>query len=411
MIEADYLQLFRLLRYSPANAIMPEQDDWSLDWPRLLQQAAIQEILPLLYGQARLLPSPLHPPAEILQRLRTTYLHSVARHARIFHGLALVLAALRDAEIPVIVLKGAHLASLVYREPAYRMMVDVDLLIRSEHLGPAREALFRIGCQQHSLPLEEESGWHHEHYDFPLMRVGIEMHWTLNRHDGRVSLLDLDDVWDRAHPATIAGVETLVLAPEDLYVYLCQHIYFHGLRVRLRHLLDLAECVRKYQYDDQAWANIRQRAADWRIERVVAILTHIVREWCCPQIPSIILDSSVFPEGERGTALIAYAKQAVLQGDIPDNLPVHLARLLGHRRLHEKIAILRGKLFLSKAALAHRYNCPSSSPRLFLLYIMHPLQLFSIYGLRVFRIFRHPRTLTADLAHQTALLDWLEGFD
>ena len=107
-------------------------------WPRLLRQVERWGLAPLVYTHLRQAAHSGHVPTPVVERLRHLY------HRDTIHGVArreLLRATLRrfaEAGVPVIVLKGAALAALVYPSPALRPMRDLDLLVQPPRSGPGR---------------------------------------------------------------------------------------------------------------------------------------------------------------------------------------------------------------------------------------------------------------------------------
>lgn len=67
------------------------------------------------------------------------------RNQMLFHRLAPLVRDLQDRGIPVMVLKGAAVATLYYPDPGLRPMRDMDLLVREEDFFGATEVLERSG--------------------------------------------------------------------------------------------------------------------------------------------------------------------------------------------------------------------------------------------------------------------------
>ena len=67
-------------------------------------------------------------PAAVREHLKASYYATAARNTLLFRELSRILAALAEAEIPVILLKGVDLAQTLYPDPALRLMGDLDLL-------------------------------------------------------------------------------------------------------------------------------------------------------------------------------------------------------------------------------------------------------------------------------------------
>ena len=118
------------------------EDDWTL----LGRMAEAERVAPLIYWAAK---SSQELRAAFNQQtytiVQTTYYASVARNTVLFQELERILRILAEANIPVIVLKGAALAQTIYPDIALRPMTDLDILVKSEHLDRAVELLRTTG--------------------------------------------------------------------------------------------------------------------------------------------------------------------------------------------------------------------------------------------------------------------------
>jgi len=152
--------------------------------------------------------------------LQSAYYRNTASNTLLFGVVQKVLQACHRQGIAVIVLKGAALAETVYPHPAVRPMGDIDLLVRPEAVQAMDDALTALGYDfvDHGRP---KVFWRTQHYHLtfqppsasPLV-LPIEVHWALGRAS-HPFYMDLDGLWQRSIPTTIAGLETRILAPED----------------------------------------------------------------------------------------------------------------------------------------------------------------------------------------------------
>ena len=115
------------------------------DWQLFLALAKEQKVDSLLYHRLTSRGWAEAVPAEVLSTLQAAYHANAVKNLRLQSELASVVAALHDGEIPVIALKGAHLALAVYDQPALRMMTDLDLLVPTRDLETAAAILEEIG--------------------------------------------------------------------------------------------------------------------------------------------------------------------------------------------------------------------------------------------------------------------------
>jgi hypothetical protein len=269
--------------------------------------------------------------------------------------LAAVLGCLRGVSVTPILLKGAHLASTVYGEPALRPMADLDLLLHPPELERAERALCAVGYSStrvepvadvcttdHQLPILTKDG------GYP-----IELHWT------PVALsigarLDLEDLWSRAQPVTVDGEPALVLAPEDALLHICVHgglqsLFDHGLRP----LLDVAAILDRHgaTFD---WSTVEYRAHDWGIARSVYLVLELARSDVGVPVPASTLDR--LQPGGVPPPVIAAARAQVFESRVPS---------LAHADTQAvTLACLRPRLMLQRA-FRSQANLPkrTSTPR------------------------------------------------
>ena len=175
--------------------------------------------------------------------------HSGARKASLGIRLQLpvILGAFSGKGIPVIALKGAHLAFQVYPDPIDRPMYDVDLLVRPADIQRVIELLGGMEYRPYEFADKEFIPDYDAYIHLaPFVRPSwptIEIHRALDTDDDDVTL-PLDDFWDRARAATFGDATALVLAPEDLLLHVCVHIaQQHRFRIGLRSLQDIPAMI------------------------------------------------------------------------------------------------------------------------------------------------------------------------
>src|SRR5450759_418927 len=144
-------------------------------WDEILGIALRHGVAPLLHralqsnGALGRLPNPIRTRLE--EERRATALDNLRNYGE-FRRIA---RALRERGIPVIALKGLHLAELVYRDISLRPMSDLDILVPHSQVKHAVATLL-------TLEFELNSGLS-SGYDVKLThrRLGIlvEVHWTL----------------------------------------------------------------------------------------------------------------------------------------------------------------------------------------------------------------------------------------
>jgi hypothetical protein len=146
------------------------------------------------------------------------------------HERAIVeaFALLRAAGVEPLLFKG-WLAARLYPDPGLRPYGDIDLCVRSEDAGAAREAL---------APLEANVDLH----------VGLSPN---REHSAALADEPLTRLFARSRLIPLNGAEIRVLAPEDHFALLCLHLAAHGAHPPLQ-LCDVAAAV-ELLADDFDW--------------------------------------------------------------------------------------------------------------------------------------------------------------
>jgi hypothetical protein len=184
-------------------------------------------------------------PAAVAERLERAFFENVLVKAREAERLAEAIGRLRGAGYQSMILKGAALDLLVYREPWVTTSRDADLLLRpepgrclSEDERAVRRSLYRAG-------IECDPDGHHD----------LDMNGVLPIHYERI--------WAAARPVSYHGTEAWVMSPEDLLLSLCigacRKRFF-----RLKALFDIVETAK----NGLDWDRFVLRAREDRCEGI-----------------------------------------------------------------------------------------------------------------------------------------------
>lgn len=308
--------------HSPLNAP-------ATDRPAIAALAARHGISPLLYHA--LIQSGLSSsvPSELLQSLREAYLMNGTRNALLYHDLGQVLTALQQNGIPVIVLKGAYLAALVYENPSLRKMNDIDVLVRHTDLEKTQSILRGLGyISDHTYSTTPPERDHH----LPRMHKGsgpcIEVHWAIVS-PGVPFKIDDEGLWQRAQPITIAGIATQALSHEDLLLHLCVHATSHYSErfsithapfcLGLRPLCDMAAVVHRH-HGDINWQELQSRATQWRAGKCLFMSLWLVKKLLGANVPNAVLRSLQPSNFDARWAELACEQVALagVESNVPD---------------------------------------------------------------------------------------------
>lgn len=212
---------------------------------------------------------------ELAQAASRVALATGLRNALLLQVTRKIAAALGEAEVPVVLLKGIDLCERVYGNPSLRPMQDVDLLVPEPLRARAVEALTPLGCHA-----EEPLGRGTLRRSVvisgpPPQRAHVHLHWHLANASYPLpyaARIDLEGFRARALPWPGAPDAARVPSPEDLAVYLCEHLVKHCCEEWI-FAIDVALALRRLPPDPAAFWRI---ARAWGVERVCACALRIV---------------------------------------------------------------------------------------------------------------------------------------
>jgi hypothetical protein len=346
-------------------------------------------------------------------RLRQVYLENAARNLRLYSNLAGVLECFRREGIRVIVLKGAHLAELVYRNHALRFMGDLDLLVREEDLTRADTVLLAMGCTPNEQNRVVGPDNNEFVYVMPKRDVSLEIHWKIISSQFPFSI-DTEDQWKRARPALIGGVEALVLCPEDLLLHLCLHAgCTHGFEPGLKLFCDISEIL-KPDGEGVDWALVQSRTHEWRVEKCVYLTLLLTRELLGVALPVELMQA--LKPSDFAEHYVVLAKEQIFSRKLRTGPPLSMwpavARFWGAARLRDKIFIFLKGFFIPRETMARLYPAPADSVRIYFYYFVRLRDLVRVYGHDLWRWLRRDesmRILAQEGEALTSLKDWLSS--
>jgi hypothetical protein len=381
------------------------------DWEDLLQQSARHRITPMFYHRLRTVHPDIPIPPDVMGRLRQAYLENAARNLGLYHNLCKVLKILGRNSIPVIVLKGAHLAELVYGNRALRFMSDLDLLVQKDDLMRIDALLLEMGCT--TTIHNRIAGKDNNQFDYlmPKRDIILEIHWSILSSPFPFSI-DTDGQWARSRPVLIAGVDAAVLCPEDLLLHLCLHAGCgHGYEPGLRLFCDISEVL---QHDEGGmdWGLVQRRTREWGIGKCVYLTLKLTRELLGVALPEGLMEA--LKPSDFDEHIVALARDQIFSRRLRTGLPLSLwpavARFWGSARLRDKVLLFLKGFFLPREAMARLYPPPADSIRIYFYYVVRLRDLLRLFGCDVWRLLRRDKemqVLAKEGKDLTTLKDWL----
>jgi hypothetical protein len=292
------------------------------DWQAILRKAERSGLVPLVHTNLRQAARSGQVPNAVAERLRQLYhrdtIHGVARREL----LRMTLLRFSEAGVPVIVLKGAALAALVYPSPELRPMRDIDLLVNRRDVHRVAALL---GSLRHAPPgtgTDAPSG--NPSLDpkrLALLDIRQDIFNAWSVADGRPAArrIPIADFWERARPAEIASVATLVFSPEDLLLYVAFHLTVAvGFVGQVRSVCDIGELCRRYGATLE-WSQFVARAHSYDIAKPLYYALGLAREMAGADVPSWVLKELRASFGQlplEDRLITTVARPAILSEDL-----------------------------------------------------------------------------------------------
>lgn len=270
--------LFLLIAEEPSDEEVQELIGVGFDWRYFCWLVGKEKAGRAPYRRLRSLPAGLVP-EEALAFLRRQALVTSFRMGRLEERLEETLAALLEAGIEVILLKGAGLASTVYPSFGDRLMSDLDLLVPAERGEEAWSVVQETGWRRDRTFGSDDFYAGHQHYP-PLTDASgtgffLELHTSL-LPVGHPFHLPLDELWASAVPVRRFGEGTYVLEANAQVLHLCLHFaWSHTLAAgSWRTVRDLKFLTAGGRVDWDGFEGLAQRSRagscaywTWRIAR------------------------------------------------------------------------------------------------------------------------------------------------
>jgi hypothetical protein len=294
-------------------------------------------------------------PEAIRQRLPAMLRRAAARSLQVDRTLTEVSAALNQAAIPAIFLKGAFFRTL-YPSPVLRGMDDIDLLTPRDRLEEASQLITALGYERLRPLRRQDDLWlsADHHFIFRSTKPNqppVELHWNLGGSDGEWRTPPLDWFWDQAVALDANEPYPIrTLSPTAQLLHQAAHQFLqHPERVSLKWLYDLHQLVT--QYPEQIdWETAMAQAAAFHWSHALALALGGIRERFDTPLPGGVLARLERDADPRSIALFELANN-------PDSSPAQRAMgFLSGLPPAARWRHLLGMLFPSRKYLRWRYS-------------------------------------------------------
>jgi len=349
------------------NELIPQIKDWNY----FTRTAIERQAGPLLYKKLPLLSNSNMIPEAVQGNFKQAWLKTLSRSMVLIEHFKKISEAFKSEQLPVIAMKGILLSDWLYREIGLRQFSDMDLLVKEEDSKKCLDILRGLGYQSSENTLSKFVKENTETVHFPPMiknGVSIEIHIKIHR-DSEPYHVNVAELWKKAIPVTIHGIDTLAFNINDLLLHLCLHLdkHFCSGKVQFTCFYDITNLL------EQHTANI-----DWESFKNTCIRYNAIKQ----TYPYILLTAKYMnapiPESvkkEFGSLLSANKERQLLKF-MTCKMSVNSAPsvLRSIKRFNNPLKSLRylfEMIFPQKKFMVNRYKI--KNPSLFFLY--YPIRI------------------------------------
>lgn len=216
--------------------------DTTLDEARLLHTLNAHKLVPLLQHAINTgLKTPLS--ASFLKKLQVSSYLILKKQLQLFEMCNRIHQSFLASDIPIVFLKGPVLNQMLWGKYSLRHAIDIDLLVKPEHIEKADGLLqnlgfdaelsmqsYRLHLGLHRVTTKKDAKFFHKTYP-----IKVELHWKTSRQELFT--------WPKA-PYSLSDYPTL--EKEEYVLYLCVHAAIHGWS-RITWLVDIIRFIEKYK--------------------------------------------------------------------------------------------------------------------------------------------------------------------
>jgi hypothetical protein len=312
------------------------------NWEMVVSEASRHRIAPLVYNNIKQSGAESLIPDSVVQKFREKYLGNAYRNTVLFHQLDELVASLNEKKIPVILLKGAHLAEFVYRDISLRPMSDIDIMVKEEHLTEAVQVAFEMGYHLMSDHIREKKSNKNVHYaiapdvkHFETLchtktKCVIEIHCSIASEVSpfRISPSEL---WQNSQQTSLNKKQVFLLSPEDMIIHLSLHASYDDMfGYGLGALYDIAITIQYYN-NRIDWKKLWRRSVQWRTNKCLCVSLYFAKQWFQINFPAEMLEKF------RINKMVRIAEERVFRASkivdhhfIPKRIRIKLREMIRH---------------------------------------------------------------------------------
>jgi hypothetical protein len=270
------------------------------------------------------------------------------------------------------------LAVAAYGNLALRQFGDLDILVHKRDVLRAKDLLISQGYGTFSLTLAQSAmllqSEHEESFTHHKTEVSVDLHWTITRRHFCFPI-EIETLWERLEPVSLAGTAVFNFSPEDLLLILCMHGVIHRWE-RLGWICDVAQLINVHQRLN--WGRVMEQAKTLNSVRVLFLGLFLVNDLFGTLLPEEVL---FLMQTDPVAKALATQVQKRLFSNSHETSSLFKSSLF-HIKMRERLQEgIKYCLFVMTPNRKDSLLVPLPIYLSFLYYLVRPIRLLGEYGL------------------------------
>jgi len=264
------------------------------DWKIVAKLAVERGIGPLLLKKLEKSRYVKNIPADVMAALRQSYFITLRRSMLLYETYKSIAAKFNEKGLKFIVLKGAYLSEMLYKDPGLRQFSDIDILVERDNAAEFLKLLNEMGFVSREKEVLH-SDFVKQYLDFvhypPMDRDGISVEIHIKLHQKKYAYkLDIPSVFNHAIPVEIQHLPAFALDSDDLLIHLCVHAdkHFNEGQIQFTCYNDITNLLNDFQFAPD-WQRFIARCKLHQCEEVVFRHILLVNHFCGAPVPREII--------------------------------------------------------------------------------------------------------------------------
>ncbi|MFA7232072.1 MAG: nucleotidyltransferase family protein [Victivallaceae bacterium] len=346
------------------------------EWNSIYHVGYCNNLLPLLYYKLKT--HKISVPSQIEITLRNDYLNYSGRDLKRKSQLLEMIKLFNDNGIEHILLKGSHLAEIVYTNSALRMMGDIDILVSHKDIEKAFNVLINEGYYDGSQPdgsnIVKDVYVHHYPVLYKDNLFPVELHRYLFENN---DLKNIDLIWSRAQTVNIGGMASKVMELEDMLVYTALHgLKYHTQKLGVNFLYDLHAIIIQGNIN---WDIVAERIKDndWGNSKTLYSALVMTKKYLNTNIPEFFLN--VIRPVDYSQKIQAIIEELILCRKIHNQTAYTFSFYLFHALKKMSFKRIAGQALFSPEQISSKTRNRYNGWRIAALYFQSVMSIFTTF--------------------------------